>query len=143
MEAQKEPVWGQRPHPDVRTGHGAGRMHNGSPALLTARTLQHAHVHTHTHTHVTWHTDAGLPVLGVAEPSGSAVRDGDSDGGCPACDWAGGASALDTEPDMPGLHPSSPTWLRCDPASPRPLSEPQLSLLTRAGNSHPARFLEG
>jgi len=51
MEAQEEPVWGQRPHPDVRTGHGAGRMHNGSPALLTARTLQHAHVHTHTHTH--------------------------------------------------------------------------------------------
>lgn len=133
MEAQEEPVWGQRQHADVRTGHGAGRTHNGSPALLTARTLQHAcmcrtRAHTHTsHTHVTWHTDAGLPVLGVAEPSGSAVRDGDSDGGCPACDWAG-------EP-VPWIR--SQTCLACIPALPRgfgvtlhpPAPSPSLSFL--------------
>ena len=59
VEAREEPVWGQRQQPDMRSGHGAGRMHNGSPALLTFRTLLHVRPHVHTHTHVTGHLTQG------------------------------------------------------------------------------------
>ena len=51
MEAREEPVWGQRQQPDVRSSHGAGRTHSGSPALLTSRTLLHARARARAHTH--------------------------------------------------------------------------------------------
>lgn len=65
MKAQEELVWGQREQPDVRTGHGAGHTHNGSPASLTARTPACAriHMHTNSHTHIATQAEGGHVTL--------------------------------------------------------------------------------